>query len=228
MAFHLKNLKTQKDKFFSSMTGQQLCDIVTDGEIMNYINRLTYRAGEIDTIFASIAGACDVRKTIAPGVRQKTLAPLVIQLSKIIKEYELRKVQNAVKVAETQRKQKEAENAAALAQANANRKAAENRQREANARAASNAEAAAKAAANAQLRNAQASANMAVANVSFNLTKIENSALTKELSNLKRNFNSLTSRLNKAIQNSRSATRNVAVAARRGGRRNATRKARRV
>jgi predicted metal-binding transcription factor (methanogenesis marker protein 9) len=179
MAFHLKNLKTQKDKFFSSMTGQQLCDIVTDGEIMNYINRLTYRAGEIDTIFASIAGACDVRKTIAPGVRQKTLAPLVIQLSKIIKEYEAKKVQLAANLVETQRKQKEA------------------------------------------------AAKMAVANVSFNLTKAENSALTKELSNLKRNFNSLSARLNKAIQNSRGTTRNVA-AARRGGRRNATRKARRV
>ena len=68
---------------------------------------------------------------------------------------------------------------------------------------------------------------MAVANVSLNLTKAENSALTKELSNLKRNFNSLSARLNKAIQNSRGTTRNVA-AARRGGRRNATRKARRV
>lgn len=228
MAFHLKNLKTQKDKFFLSMTGQQLCDMVKDGEIMSYINKVPHRRDEIANIFASIGDACDTRKTMAPGVRQKKLAPLVVQLSKIIKEYEAKKIQIAAEMANTQRKQKEAANAAAVAQAEANRKAAENLQREANARAAAEAEAAAKAAANAQLRNAEAAAKMAVANVSMNITKAENSALTKELSNLKRNFNSLSARLNKAIQNSRGTTRNVAAAARRGGRRRVTRRARRV
>jgi hypothetical protein len=153
--------------------------MVKDGEIISYINKVPHRRDEIATIFANIGDAYDTRKTMAPGVRQKKLVPLVFQLSKIIKEYEAKKVQLAANLVETQRKQKEA------------------------------------------------AAKMAVANVSFNLTKAENSALTKELSNLKRNFNSLSARLNKAIQNSRGTTRNVA-AARRGGRRNATRKARRV
>lgn len=215
MAFHLKNLKTQKDKFFSSLTGQQLCDMVKDGEIMSYVNTIPIRRDELASIFQAIGETCDTRKQMAPGVRQKKLAPLVVQLSKIVKEYESKKVQMAANLENTLRKQKEAANLAAAAQAEANRK---------------DAEASAKAAANAQIKNAQAAAEAAVANVSIKLSPEENSALTKELSNLKKNMNSLSARLNKAIQNSR-MTRNIrAVAARRGGSRyrNSTRKARRV
>ena len=205
------------------MTGQQLCDMLQDGEIMSYINKIPIRRDELGAIFQAMGDACDMRKTMAPGVRQKKLAPLVVQLSKIVKEYE------TANLVETERKQKDASNAALIAQAEANRKAAENRQREANAAVAAEAEAAAKAAANAQLRNAQAAAEMAVANVSGNLSTAENSALTLELKNFKNTINKLSSRLNKAIQNSR-ATRNIsAAAARRGGsrRRNThTRKAR--
>lgn len=228
MAFHLKNLKSQKDKFFTSMTAQQLCEMSLDGEIMSYINKIPIRREELATIITQMGEACDMRKTIAPGVRQKKLAPLVIQLSKIVKEYESKKVQMAANLANAQRRQKEAANAAAAAQAEANRKAAENRQREANARAAEEAAAAAKAAANAQIKAAQEAAAMAVANVAPAVTVAENSALTKELMKLKNNFRSLNSRLNQAIQSSRNTTRTAAAAARRGGRRRAaTRKARR-
>ena len=227
MAFHLKNLKSQKDKFFSSMTGQQLCDILQDGEIMNYINKIPDRRDEIANIFVQIGEGCDMRKTMPSGVRQKKLVPLVTQLSKIIKEYELKKVQNMVDMEEAQRKQKEAATAAAIAQAEANRKASENSQRQANANAAAAAAKAATNAANAQLRNAQAAATMAVANMSGQVTLAENSALTKELTNLKKNFNSLSERLNKAVQNSRNTTRNMSAAAARRNRRS-NRKTRRA
>lgn len=224
MAFHLKNLKMQKDKFFLSLTSQQLCDIVKDGEIMNYINTITDRTDEIGNIFASIGAACDPSQQIQSSVRQKKLAPLVTQLSKIIKEYELKKVQVAAKMAEQQRKQKEAENLAAIAQQNANRKAAENRQRNANAKIAKDAANAAALAANAQLRNAQAATITAVENVSTQITPFENSSLTKELQTLQTNFKNFERRLNQAVQNSRNASRkNTGSAARRGGRR-ATRK----
>jgi chemotaxis protein histidine kinase CheA len=218
MAFHLKNLKTQKDKFFLSMTAQQLCDMLSDGEIMSYINKIPIRRDELGNLISQMGDPCNMRKTMAPGVRQKKLAPIAVQLSKIIKEYETKKAQMAANLANQQRRQKEAANAAAAAQAEANRKAAENRQREANARAAEEAAAAAKAAANAQMKAAEQAAAMAVANVAPAVTVAENSALTKELMNLKKNFSSLNARLNKAIQNSRNTTR-TASAARRGGRR---------
>ncbi len=212
-----------------SMTAQQLCDMLSDGEIMSYINKIPIRREELGNLIAQMGEPCNMRKTMAPGVRQKRLAPLVIQLSKIVKEYETKKVQMAANLANTERRQKEAANAAAAAQAEANRKAAENRQREANARAAEEAAAAAKAAANAQLKAAEEAAAMAVANIAPAVTNTENSALTKELMNLKKNFSSLNARLNKAIQNSRNTTRPAAAAARRGGRRRtSTRKARRV
>ncbi len=223
MAFHLKNLKTQKDKFFLSMGAQQLCDMLNDGEIMNYINTIPHRRDEIANIFASMGDSCNMRKVMPIGIRQKKLAPLVVQLSKIIKEYEMKKVQIASNLVETQRKQKEAANLAMAAQAEANRKAAENSQREANARMAEEAAKAAKNAANAQLKNAEATIATAVANVSGQVTQYENSMLTKELTNIKKNINALTSRLNKAIQNSRNATRrNIAPAARKGGARKNT------
>ncbi len=227
MAFYLKNLKSQKDKFFMSMTAQQLCDMLSDGEIMSYINKIPIRREELASLVAQMGEPCNMRKTMAPGVRQKRLAPLVVQLSKIVKEYESKKIQMAANLANAQRKQKEAANAAAVAQAEANRKAAENRQREANARAAEEAAAAAKAAANAQIKAAEQAAAMAVANVAPAVTVAENSALTQELMKLKNNFRSLNARLNQAIQASRNTTRTVAAAARRGGRRRGiTRKAR--
>lgn len=212
-----------------SMTAQQLCDMLTDGEIMSYVNKIPIRREELGSLIAQMGEPCNMRKTMAPGVRQKKLAPIVVQLSKIIKEYEVKKVQMAANLANQQRKQKEAANAAAAAQAEANRKAAENRQREANARAAEEAAAAAKAAANAQIKAAEQAAAMAVANVAPAVTVAANSALTQELLKLKNNFRSLNSRLNQAIQASRNTTRSTAAAARRGGRRRrSTRKARRV
>ena len=216
-----------------SMTGQQLCDMLSDGEIMSYINKIPIRREELGTLVAQMGEPCDMRKTMAPGIRQKRLAPIIVQLSKIVKEYEIKKVQMASNLANQQRKQNEATNAAAAAQAEANRKAAENRQREANARAAEEAVAAAKAAANAQMKAAEEAAAMAVANVAPAVTNTENSVLTKELMKLKNNFRALNSRLNQAIQSSRNTTRSfttaAAAAARRGGRRRAsTRKARRV
>lgn len=202
MAFHLKNLKIQKDKFFMSLTAQQLCDIVQDGEIMNYVNKIPIRRTELETIFTGIAKSCDKRSGLPSGVRQKQLAPLVIQLSKIVKEYETKKVQMAAEVANAQKRQQNAAAAAAAAQANANRKAAENLQRAANAKAAEEAAAAAKAAANAQMKAAQESANLALSTVKANLAPGETSALTQELMNLRRNLNGLTARLNSAIQKS--------------------------
>ncbi len=225
MAFHLKNLKTQKDKFFMSMTAQQLCDMLGDGEIMSYINKIPIRREELGSLIAQMGEPCNMRKTMAPGVRQKRLAPLVVQLSKIVKEYETKKVQMAANLGEQQRRQKEAANAAAAAQAEANRKAAENRQREANARAAEEAAAAAKLAANAGLRAAEETAALAVTNILPSVTAAENTNLTKELLNLKKGFANLNARLNKAIQNSRNSTRS---AARRGGRRRSTRKTRKL
>jgi len=228
MAFYLKNLKTQKDKFFTTMTGKQLCDMLEDGEIMSYINTIPIRRDELANLISQMGEPCNMRKTMAPGVRQKKLAPLVIQLSKIIKEYESKKVQMAANLANQQRKQNEAAKAAAAAQAEANRKAAENRQREANARAAEEAAAAAKAAANAQLKSAEEAAAMAVANIAPAVTFSENSALTKELMNLKKNFSAFNTRLNKAIQNSRNTTRSLTSAAAGGRRRIGTRKNRRA
>jgi hypothetical protein len=226
MAFHLKNLKSQKDKFFMSMTAQQLCDMLSDGEIMSYVNKIPIRREELGSLVAQMGEPCNMRKTMPPGVRQKKLAPLVVQLSKIVKEYESKKIQMAVNLANTERRQKEAANAAAAAQAAANRKAAENRQREANARAAEEAAAAAKAAANAQIKAAEQAAAMAVANVAPAVTVAANSALTQELMKLKNNFRSLNARLNQAIQASRNTTRTSAAARRGGRRRGVTRKAR--
>ncbi len=226
MAFHLKNLKSQKDKFFMSMTAQQLCDMLSDGEIMSYVNKIPIRREELASLVAQMGEPCNMRKTMAPGVRQKKLAPLVVQLSKIVKEYESKKIQMAANLANTQRRQKEAANAAAVAQAEANRKAAENRQREANARAAEEAAATAKAAANAQIKAAEEAAAMAVANVAPAVTVAANSALTQELMKLKNNFRSLNARLNQAIQASRNTTRTAAAARRGGRRRGITRKAR--
>lgn len=221
MAFHLKNLKTQRDKFFSTLTAQQLCDIVQDGEIMNYVNRMPHRREEVATLFEKIGQSCDPRQKLQSTVRQKQLAPLVMKLSQIIKEYEVKKVKLAANLANLQQKQKEAANAAAAAQAEANRKAAENLQRAANARIAAEAEAAAREAANANLKTAETALNLAAATIQ----PIAPSPLTQELMNLQKNLKNVSARLNKAIRNSNSQTRSAAAARRR---RNSTRKTRRT
>lgn len=219
MAFHLKNLKIQKDKFFSSLTYQQLCEIANDGEIMHYINQIPIRRDEIATIFAGIGDSCDTRKVMPTGVRQKKLAALVTQLSKIIKEYEVKKVQLAANLANTQRKQKEAANAAAAAQAEANRKAAENQKREANLRMAEEAAKAAKNAANAQLKNAEAAATVAVANASLQATNQETVALRNELFKIRNSLNNLRENVNAIIGKTLKGKTNSAPAARRASRR---------
>lgn len=215
MAFHLKNLKTQKPKFFESLTASQLCDIVQDGEIMNYINTIPIRRTEIASIFENIGKVCDKRVFMAPGPRQKQAAVHVKLLAEIVKQWEAGKEKYYANLQAAQKAKNNAERLAAEAQANANRKAAENLQRQANAQKAREAEAAAIAAAAKQTQAAENTLGLAAANLSGQT----NTNLRTQLMNLKKNMNTMSSKLNKLLNTTRKANASSAAAARRGGKR---------
>lgn len=227
MAFQLKNLKTKPAKFFQSMTGQQLCAILQDGEIMNFINTIPIRRDEIGNLFVSIGETCNTKTIMAPGVRQKKMAVLVNQLASIIQEWEKGKEKYYANIQAAEKAKVNAEKAAANAQAEANRKAQENLQRQANAQKALNnakkAEEAALTATTKQIASAAETVELANATMPV-VTMNTNTNMQKQLMNLKKNMNTMTNKLNRLLQSTR---KNMASpAARRGGakKRRSTRK----
>ena len=174
-----------------------------DGEIMSYINKIPFEAKreELAKIISQMGDTCDMGKTMAPGVRQKKLSALLIDLSRIIKEFESRTP--------------ELEDAA-IAAANAAKKAANNK-RKANENAA-----ATKEAANENLRKTQAAA---FENSQFinNLKKLKSN-----MNSLSGRLNKAISNTRNSTRTN-AATSTAASAARKGGRRpHKTRKARRA
>jgi hypothetical protein len=219
MAFHLKNLKIQKPKFFESLTSSQLCAIIQDGEIMNYINTIPIRRNEVESIFQNIGTICNPKTFMAAGPRQKQVVVHVKLLAEIVKQWEAGKEKYYTNLQSAQKAKNNSEKLAMNAQAEANRKAAENLQKQVNAQKAYNtaraAETAAIAAANSQIKVAENTLELASATLPMNT----NVSLQKQLVNLKKNMNSMSIKLNKLLNTTRKNNASPAPAARRGGKR---------
>lgn len=218
MAFHLKNLKIQKPKFFESLTSSQLCAIVQDGEIMNYINTIPIRRNEIASIVQNIGTICNPKTFMAAGPRQKQVVVHVKLLAEIVKQWEAGKEKYYTNIQAAQKVKTNSEKLAMNVQADANRKAAENLQTQANAQKAANAareaETAAIAAANSQVKVAEDTVALAAATLPIHT----NAPLQKQLLNLKKNMNSMSMKLSKLLNITRKNNASPA-AARRGGKR---------
>jgi hypothetical protein len=219
MAFHLKNLKIQKPKFFESLTSSQLCAIVQDGEIMNYINTVPIRRNELESIFQNIGTICNPKTLMAPGPRQKQVVVHVKLLAEIVKQWEAGKGKYYTNLQSAQKTKNNSEKLASNAQAEANRKASENLQKQMNAQKAANAareaETAAIAAANSQVKVAEDTLGLAAATLPIHT----NVSLQKQLMNLKKNMNSMSMKLNNLLNTTRKNNASAAPAARRGGKR---------
>lgn len=95
MSFHLRNLQTKPPKMFDTFTGPQLCEILQDGEIMSYINKIPIKKEELATLFTQIGTACSPKTTILPIERTKKMRALVKQLATLIQYWEKNKETNS-------------------------------------------------------------------------------------------------------------------------------------
>jgi hypothetical protein len=79
---------------FDTFTGPQLCEILQDGEIMSYINKIPIKKEELATLFTQIGTACSPKTTILPIDRTKKMRALVKQLATLIQYWEKNKETN--------------------------------------------------------------------------------------------------------------------------------------